>query len=92
MKRWIVALISLLLILTSCARVKNLTTAATESLPKPAPKTDINAVAQTQESHLEINFESMTFLQKNNLYLQLLDEQQPQGVDTIQAEDCINLP
>ena len=83
MKKWIVLLLGFTLLLSSCARFRKQNT--TPILEPLAPATVEESTAEeTQVEHPD--FASMSFVEKNNLYMQLLNEKISAGADTSLAE------
>lgn len=73
------------LLLTGCARFGGRKTAAPAPTSAPAP----TVAAATQEATAQDapDLAAMTFVEKNNLYLRLLDEAHAAGRDTGAAEE-----
>ncbi len=85
MKKLTFLILSLALLLTGCIRPKRL---ITDPLP-PAPVTASteSAVPTPTHSPSAPNFAGMTFVEKNELCLKLLEENQAAGMDTSEAEE-----
>jgi len=76
MKKYLIAI--LVLIMTSCSL---------QTIPFAISKHARSDQPTTQTLTPTPDFSSMLFLEKNNLYLQLLDQKQNAGVDTRKAEE-----
>lgn len=96
MKRMIVITAFLMAATTACARLVKAPrspqeTAASPTALQPAPS-EATATPPALPAALPANptpdFAAMSFVEKNNLYLQLLAERQAEGVDTAGAEDA----
>ena len=92
LKRSIILLLSIALLATACVRFKkaNELTAApvtinTQMTAAPAP---IEAATQSPAANPTPDFSTMTFVEKNNLYLQLLSDRQAEGMDTTAADEA----
>ena len=81
LKRSIILLLSIALLATACARFKKVS----EPTAAPAP---IESATQSPAANSSPDFSTMTFVEKNNLYLQLLSDQQAEGMDTTAAEEA----
>jgi hypothetical protein len=86
MKNWIIAMLSFSLLLSGCARIKKW------NLNSPVEKsaTSVPVVERAEEMQPESlpDFVSMTFVEKNSLYMQLLNENLDAGIDTLAAENA----
>lgn len=78
MKRWIVILPAVFLLVTGCARFRG-------NRPEPS----VISIVPTSASAPD--FASMTFVEENNLYLELLAERQTESADTSAAEEAYAL-
>lgn len=94
MKRWIVSLLGLSLLVSGCARLKGLGTDSPPAAPTPASASTEPVPAPADEAQSEPapkstpDLASMTFVEKNDLYIRLLTEKQAAGIDTSQAEEA----
>ncbi|NOY98872.1 MAG: hypothetical protein GXP40_06685 [Chloroflexi bacterium] len=96
MKRWIVILLGLSVLASGCARFKKGGANPPPAAPTvaPAPTVEQAPVASPTQAPVEPelapapDLASMTFVEKNNLYMQLLTEKQAAGVDTNAAEEA----
>ncbi len=92
MKRWIVVLLGLSALASGCVRFKNQSADSPPAVETalvsatPAQQAPAEATADVQSDPLP-DFTSMTFVEKNNLYMQLLTERQSAGMDTSLAEE-----
>ena len=87
MKNWIIAMLSLSLLLSGCARVNK------RNENPPAEQSAISvpvaeSVEEIQPEPAAPDFASMSFVEKNSLYMQLLNENMDAGLDTFAAEDA----
>ena len=81
MKKGILVLLGLTFFLSSCARVE------TQSIPPPVTEVPSVEPADTDTPTVPApDFTTMNFVEKNKLYLQLLDKKSSAGADTTQAE------
>jgi len=92
MKRSILLLLSLSLMATACTRFKkviapSLAAPATASAPTSAAPSLTGAATQAPTVNPTPDFSAMTFVEKNNLYLQLLADRQAEGAVTTTAEE-----
>ncbi|MEW6093784.1 MAG: hypothetical protein AB1531_07455 [Chloroflexota bacterium] len=91
MNRWIVVLFSLSLLFSGCARFSGQgagtppTQTGTASIPTMTAASTQMPSAPTLSPTPD--FSSMTFVEKNELFLQLLAERQAAGLDTSEAEE-----
>jgi len=85
-KRSIFLLLSVALLSAACARFKKASepTAAPVSIHTPTAA----APAPIATANPTPDFSTMTFVEKNNLYLQLLSDRQAEGADTTAAEEA----
>ncbi|RME89940.1 MAG: hypothetical protein D6770_03445 [Anaerolineae bacterium] len=99
--RRLIPTLFLLLTLTACARLKRRASppaptvpspqAAAERTPTPAIVASTETPSQPPASTAPVptpDFASMTFAEKNELFLQLLAERQAAGMDTSAAEEA----
>lgn len=99
MRRSLLILLSLSLALASCARLKRTliepptapTAANSATASVPAALTEAPVPAPTASPQPTPDFASMTFAEKNALYLELLAARQAEGMDTTAAEDAYTL-
>ncbi len=82
LKRSIILLLSIALLSTACARFKKASELTTAT---PAP---IESITQPPAANPTPDFSTMTFVEKNNLYLQQLSDRQAEGMDTTAAEEA----
>ena len=91
-KRSIFLLLSVALLSAACARFKRASepTAAPVSIhtPTAAAPAPIATPTQPPAANPTPDFSTMTFVEKNNLYLQLLSDRQAEGADTTAAEEA----
>jgi len=92
MKRSIIFLLSLLMA-TACVRFKKVITPSlaapvTASAPTSAAPSPTRVTTQAPTANPTPDFSAMTFVEKNNLYLQLLADRQTEGADTTAAEEA----
>ena len=94
MKRFLLILAGLSLLAAGCARVRHKGVAPPVSSVSPASssltETKVSPT-ETEEAPAKAStpdFSSMSFTEKNDLYLQLLDEKRAAGVDTSEAEEA----
>lgn len=89
LKRWIVILIALGLLVSASACSKGQRVAPISATPTVAesPVETPSQVSPMPTPAPTPDFASMTFVEKNNLYLELLAERQAAGMDTTQAEE-----
>ena len=81
MKKWMIVLLTLSLLLSSCALSKK------GDLPSPAEEIpSFEPTEAVEEVHALPDLMTMSFVEKNGLYLQLLAEKQAEGADTTLAE------
>lgn len=88
MKRTLLTILLASALLTGCVRFR-----AKKAPAQPtSPPTQAAAAAQPVDAATEVraapDFSAMTFVEKNNLYLQLLEEQQAVGADIGPAEEA----
>ena len=86
MKNWTIAMLSLSILLSGCAlRKKQNANSPEAQSPASAP-----VVESVEEMHSEPlpDFASMSFVEKNSLYMQLLTEIINAGLDTSAAENA----
>jgi hypothetical protein len=91
-KHSIFLLLSIALLATACARFKKASepTIALVSIhtPTTAAAAPIETATQSPAANPPPDFSTMTFIEKNNLYLQLLSDRQAEGGDTTVAEEA----
>ena len=87
MKNWIIAMLSLSILLSGCARVKKwISNPPAEQNVTPAPV--VENAEESQQTKTLPDFASMSFVEKNNFYMQLLTEKINAGADISVAEDA----
>ena len=89
-KCWFGVFLGLVMMISGCSRFKRLTADSPASSPDPQPANPTEALPSApveDQFSPEPDFTDMTFVEKNNLYLQLLTERQSSGGDTNQAEE-----
>ena len=95
MKRWIILCFCLFLTVSGCGRIMRDVPNQGQPLPAtgsaaaidegPTISSDLPSVESTP---LPLpDFDSMSFVEKNNLYLQLINEEQQAGLDTSHADE-----
>lgn len=86
MKNWIFIMLSLSLLFSGCARFNK----QNSNLPTAQSPISTPVVERTEDSFPDPapDFASMTFVEKNNLYIQLLHEKLDASLDTSAAENA----
>lgn len=95
-KTSILLLLSVVLLATGCTRFKEIikpfaapTSASISTTIPPVPNPAVTSIpALVPTTSPTPDFSVMTFVEKNNLYLQLLSERQAEGVNTTAAEEA----
>ncbi|MFQ5400664.1 MAG: hypothetical protein ACE5E7_13845 [Anaerolineae bacterium] len=92
MKRWTLIFLGMVVILTGCARFQGRKAAPPaqpgEPSVTPAPATQAAPTMTPEPGEEAPDLTAMSFVEKNNLYIQLLNEGQTAGADTQTAEEA----